>query len=231
MRGTLLAVAAVFLTGCGTSFFGADPGPARTEDRPIQAVSEVELATSGDLTLTTGDAPALRITAGENVIGELTSDVRGDRLTLGTRGSVGNLGDVRYELVLPAARLVQVSGSGTAHTTSPRALGTIVLDGSGEVRAEGLSSDDLTVELSGSGRVIVDGRAGRQRVELDGSGGYDARDLDSTDAEVTVSGSGTADVQVSGTLDAVVEGSGSITHGGGATVHSRVDGSGSVEER
>jgi hypothetical protein len=231
MRRTWLAVAVLLLTGCGTGLFGGDPGPERTQDRTIDAVSQVELATSGDLVLTTGDTPSLRITAGKNVLDGLTSDVRDDRLTLDTRGSVGDLGTVRYELVLPAARTVEVSGSGSAQATSPSGLGKIVVSGSGEVTTEGLATDRLSVELSGSGTVTVDGRAVHQQVQLDGSGEYDAHALDSQDAEVTVSGSGTAEVQVSGTLKAVVEGSGTITYGGGATVDREIDGSGSVEER
>jgi len=231
MRRTPSIVAVLLLAGCGTGIFGSDPGPERSEVRAVEAVSEMELATSGVLTLTTGDTPSLRIIAGENVIHELTSDVRDDRLTLDTKGSVGNLGDVRYELVLPAARTVEVSGSGSVRATSPSSLAKIVVSGSGGVESESLATDDLSVEISGSGTVTLDGRARHQQVQMDGSGEYTARGLDSTDAEVTVSGSGTAEVQVTGTLKAVVEGSGTITYGGGATVDRQVDGSGSIQQR
>jgi Putative auto-transporter adhesin, head GIN domain len=230
MRRTLLPLV-VLLAGCGLPSFAGDPGPMRSEDRDIQAVSEVELATSGDLTLTTGPTPSLRITAGRDVLPHLTSEVHDDRLVLDTKGSVGDLGEVRYELVLPAAHAVELSGSGSITAASPSALTGIELSGSGGVRADGLDVDTLTVDLSGSGTVTLGGRAGRQTVEIDGSGDYSAAGLDSTEAEVTVSGSGTADVQVTGTLKAVIEGSGTITHGGGAKVESRIDGSGSVEER
>ena len=212
MRRTLLPLVAVLLGGCGLSSFAGDPGPTRSADREITAVSEVELDTSGDLTLTTGPAPSLRITAGRDVLPHLTSEVHGDRLVLGTKGSVGSLGKVRYELVLPAAHAVELSGSGS-------------------ISADGLDVDALTVALSGSGTITLSGRAGRQTVEIDGSGDYSAAALDSRDAEVTVAGSGTADVQVTGTLKAVIEGSGTITHGGGARVQTDIEGSGTVEER
>ncbi|WP_448626156.1 head GIN domain-containing protein [Geodermatophilus sp. URMC 64] len=212
MRGAWVAAAVVLLTGCGLTSFTGDPGPARSEDRPVEAVSGVELATSGELVLTTGDTPSLRITAGENVLDQLTSEVRDGRLVLDAERSVGDLGDVRYELVMPAAATLEVSGSGT-------------------LRAEGLDVDELRVRLSGSGTVTLDGRAGRQVVEVDGSGQYDARQLDSKVADVTISGSGSADVEVSDFLVAVVTGSGTVTYGGGPEVERHVDGSGSVEER
>ena len=231
MRRTLLPLLAVLVAGCGLTSFSGDPGPTRSEDRDIPAVSEVELASSGDLTLTTGSAPSLWITAGRDVLPHLTSEVDGDRLVLDTKGSIGNLGTVRYELVLPAAHTVELSGSGSIGSAAPSALTRIELSGSGEVRADGLDVDALTVDLSGSGTITLAGRADRQTVEIGGSGDYSARDLDSTDAEVTVAGSGTADVQVTGTLKAVIEGSGTITHGGGASVQSDIQGSGTVEER
>jgi len=231
MRRTLLPLVAVLLGGCGLSSFAGDPGPTRSADREITAVSEVELDTSGDLTLTTGPTPSLRITAGRDVLPHLTSEVHGDRLVLGTKGSVGSLGEVRYELVLPAAHAVELSGSGSISAGSPSALTGIVLSGSGDVRAEGLAVDALTVELTGSGTITVAGTAARQTLELDGSGTYRAADLDSTDAVVTIGGSGSADVQVTGTLKAVIDGSGSVTYGGGASVQTDIEGSGSVEER
>jgi hypothetical protein len=212
MRWTWVAAAVVLLGGCALTSFTGDPGPARSEDRPVEAVPEVELATSGELVLTTGDTPSLRITAGENVLDQLTSEARDDRLVLDAERSVGDLGDIRYELVLPAVGTVEVSGSGT-------------------VRAEGLDVDELRVRLSGSGTVTVDGRADRQVVEVDGSGEYDARQLDSETADVTIAGSGSADVEVSDFLVAIVTGSGTVTYGGGGQVERHVDGSGSVEER
>jgi len=230
MRRTLLSLLAVLLAGCGLASFAGDPGPQRSEDRDIEAVSEVELATSGDLSLSTGPTPSLRITAGRDVLDHLTSEVHGDRLVLDTTGSAGNLGDVRYDLVLPEVRTVEVSGSGSIRAGSAT-LGAVELSGSGDVDADALDVDELTVDLSGSGTVTLAGRAGRQSVEIDGSGDYRAAGLDTTDARVTVGGSGSADVQVSGTLHAVVDGSGTITHGGGASVETEIDGSGSVEER
>ena len=224
--------AALLLGGCSAvSQVVGDPGAQQTETRTVSAVSSVELATSGQLTLTTGDPPALRITAGKNVLGHLTSDVRGDRLVLDADGSVHNFGRVRYELVLPAARTVELSGSGTVQVSSPSALQAVTLSGSGDVRVDGLATEQLTVDLSGSGRITVSGTTTRQRVSLGGSGHYAAGGLASQDAEVTIGGSGSADVQVSGTLTAVVTGSGSITYTGDAAVSSRVTGSGSVVHR
>lgn len=227
----MLLLATLAVAGCGTFAGGADPGRPRSEDRPIVDASAVELATSGELVLTTGDAASLRITAGENVLDHLTSDVSDERLVLGTDGSTVDLGEVRYELVLPEVRAVELSGSGSVQVSAPSALGEIVLSGSGRIGVDGLGGEELTVELSGSGEITVDGEVTRQIVDIDGSGTYDGSGLSSEDAEVRIGGSGTADVTVDGGLRAVVEGSGTITYAGDAVVDSEIDGSGTVTPR
>jgi hypothetical protein len=211
MRRSPLLLVALVLAGCG-AFGGADPGAQRTEERQIEDATEVDLATSGTLAVAMGDSPSLEVTAGENVLEHLTTEVRDGRLVLDDDGSSRITGDIRYELVLPA-----VDG--------------LTLSGSGEIGMEGLNAEALTVDLSGSGTVTVDGEVTRQSVSIDGSGSYDARDLDCDEASVTVSGSGTADVTVADTLEAVVEGSGTITYAGDPALDSRIDGSGEVARR
>lgn len=229
--GVLLGTV-VLLAGCSSvGRLVEDPGPLQKQDRTISAVSAVELATSGTLTLATGQTPSLRITAGKNVIDHLTSEVAGDRLTLRTDRTVHNLGEVRYELVLPAARAVELSGSGSVRVSSPSALQDVELSGSGDVRVDGLDTEELTARLPGSGRITVAGTATRQRISIDGSGEYSAGGLAGDVAEVTIGGSGEASLQVARTLDAVITGSGSVTYTGNPTVTSRVTGSGDVVRR
>lgn len=231
LRTAVVALAALVAAGCATAVGPFDAGPQQTQPRTISAVSTVELAGSGDLVLATGAPPSLRITAGRNVLGHLTSTVHGDRLTLGDDGSVRNYGRVRYDLVLPAARAVQLSGSGRVEVQTPSALRQISLPGSGDVRVDGLTTDQLTVDLAGSGRVAVSGTTTRQQVSIGGSGDYSAHGLASQDAQVAVSGSGDADVTVSRTLTATISGSGAIIYSGDAVVHTSVTGSGDVVHR
>lgn len=218
--GTLLLVG-----GCSVV---VDVGPPQTQTRTVSAVSAVELAGSGTLTLSHAESPSLRVTAGRNVIGHVTSDVRGDRLVLGTDGTVSNTGVIHYELALPDARTVDLSGSGLVRVASPSALQAVLLSGSGNVSVEGLSTQELAVDLVGSGRVSVAGTATDQRVSIPGSGLYSAGGLSSEVAEVTISGSGAANVHVTQTLTAVVSGSGAVTYSGEAVVNSNITGSGAV---
>jgi hypothetical protein len=228
----VLGVVTVVSAGCAAvGSLVQDAGPQQTRTRPVGVVSAVDLASSGELVLSGGEPPSLRISAGRNVIRHLTSDVQGGRLTLGTDGSMRPVGRVRYDLVLPAARVVELSGSGTVHVTAPSALERVLLPGSGDVRVDGLRTQGLTVDLSGSGQVTAAGSATRQRISIGGSGHYAGDGLASQDVEVTISGSGSADVTAGRTLTASISGSGTVTYAGTATVSSSVTGSGRVVRR
>lgn len=227
-----LSAASIVLAGCGIVVNGSG-GSSVTEERDIDDVTAVALATSGGLTITTGAAPSLSVTAGENVIDLLTNEVHDGVLELGLeRGHWGNLGRITYELVLPAVDEIRVDGSGDIDARlAPADELSLSINGSGDITARDVDVADLTVDVAGSGTVDLAGSAARQAVSIKGSGDYAGADLDSEDAAVSIAGSGDAEVHATGTLDAVIAGSGSIVHSGGATVTSHIAGSGDIEGR
>ena len=207
-------------------------GPQTSEDRPIAGVVAVDLTTSGDLTVTLGSAPALTVTAPEDALPHLTSEVRDGVLELGIDRSGGIRGSITYELVVTDLSAVTVAGSGNVRADA--AAGDrldVAVSGSGELRIDAVDVTDLTVTVSGSGDVTLAGEAGHQAVVVAGSGTYRGDDLTSATTDVEVAGSGDAVLTVTDTLTAAVAGSGSVRHGGGAHVVSQVSGSGSVTER
>lgn len=217
----------VLLTGCGLV---ANPGAETSEQREVgESVTAVELDTSGRLVVEVGGSPGLTVTAGENVLEHLTSEVDGDTLVLGTDGSRGRFGNIRYELVVSDLTRVAVRGSGGAEADG---VGTDALElevsGSGDVDLTGLDAQTLGVGISGSGAVRADGRVERQEIVISGSGGYDGANLASTEADVQVSGSGEARVDVSDRLDATVSGSGDVVYTGDPQVRATTTGSGDV---
>lgn len=216
--------ASVALAGCA-----GNVGPTVSRDRDISDVTAVSLLTSGDLTITTGDEPTLTITAGQDVIDRLTSEVHDGVLVLDYQADLRNPGKITYALVLPAVDTIRVAGSGDVQATlAPTAHLAISVAGSGDATVRGVDVDDLAVDVAGSGDVHATGSAGRQAVNVKGSGDYAGAALDSRDAVVSVSGAGDAEVHVTRTLDAVIGGSGSISHSGGATVTSDISESGDI---
>ena len=217
------------IVGCGVG----DPGEPTSQTRTVDGATAVDLRSSGTVTVTIGDEPELVITAGENVIDRLTSDVVDGVLVLGASGPwFGTLGPVTYDLTIPSLEAVTVSGSGDV-VVGRLDAGSLALEisGSGEIVAKTLAAETVSAVISGSGTIGLAGKSARQDVEISGSGRHEAADLVSADVDVLVSGSGSADVTATDSLNVSVSGSGSVTYGGNPSVTSRISGSGSVTPR
>ncbi|NCT89900.1 DUF2807 domain-containing protein [Cellulomonas sp. APG4] len=227
--GVALVLGAALVTAAGCSSVVA--GPTTTQERDVEGVRAVDLRTSGTLTIELGEAPSLTVTARENVIDELTSEVDDGTLVLGREGGPrwGTPGRIEYTLVVTELEALAVRGSGDveADDVAGERL-SVTVEGSGDVVVEAVEVGTLDAQVAGSGGLTLAGRADAQNVVVEGSGSYDGGDLETREAVIAVRGSGGADVHVTRRLDVQVDGSGSVRHTGGAEVTSDVDGSGDV---
>jgi hypothetical protein len=206
-----LIVPILALTSCSIV---TTSGPTRTESRTVSGFSKVELAGSGDLTIDQTGGESLTIEAGEKVLPNLTNDVVGDTLVLGTK---------RGAVLAPGGRI-------NYHLTVKDLTG-LTVSGSGKVTATKITVDALSSDISGSGTITVGGRAPEQRLTISGSGAYEAGELAGKSLRADISGSGNAVVSVSDALDVTISGSGSLTYSGDPTVQKDISGSGSVTKK
>lgn len=246
----LLGAAA--LTACDGRVVIADgdSGPRETITQDLTPVSTVDIGTAGTMRVVVGDEPSLTITAGEQVIDEITAVVHGDTLDIDLPGAWINTGRIEYELVMPALSSVVVRGSAdVAGQIAPEAPVTVSIDGSGDVDLTGaglvdevavdirgsgdVTLDDLDAQrvdvvIDGSGEVVLTGTTAVLGVRIPGSGEVDARDLLAADVAVEIQGSGDARVHAEQTLDVRIQGSGDVRYTGDPRVSEDVDGSGDV---
>ena len=225
----LVIAAGTLLTGCGDTGAFADPGPTRTEQRPVDGVHAVDLRTSGDLTITTGATPKLTITAGRTTLRYLTSTLQDGTVVLDSRSGHNASGDIHYELTLPTLDGVVIAGSGSAHgTVVADGSFTVAVSGSGSAALDGLAATAVTVQLSGSGDIHLAGTTDAQSVELDGSGTYLGTELTSQTSDVHIDGSGNAHVNAINQLDAQISGSGNISYTGTPALTTQISGNGTI---
>lgn len=233
-RPLLAALAALLLlaAGCGVI---RDAGPETTRTQEVSGdVVGVDLAMSGAVVVRAGSPASLTMTGGENLLDHVRTRVDGDGVLVIDLDGPGMWrdADLSATLVVPEPSIARLSGSGVVRVEAPSGDElAVVLGGSGTVEASDVRVSALEVDLGGSGTVRASGRCRTQDVSISGSGTYDGVALDSQDATVGVSGSGRAEVTVTGTLDATISGSGSITYDGGPSVTSEVSGSGSIAAR
>ncbi len=206
-----LIVPILALTSCSIV---TTPGPTRTESRSVSGFTKVELAGSGDVNIDQTGSESLTIEAGDKVLPNLTSDVVGDTLVLGTK---------RGAVLSPGGRI-------SYHLTVKDLTG-LTVSGSGEVTAPKITSDTLSSDISGSGTITIGGSAPEQQLTISGSGSYEAGDLAGKTLRAEISGSGNAAVSVSDAIDVTISGSGSLTYAGDPTVQKDISGSGSITHK
>ena len=188
-------------------------GTARTEARPVTGFSRVTLLSSADVRVRVGGQPAVEVTADDNLLELVTTEVRDGALAIGSNGSYSTRIGIKVDVVAPSLEAVELRGSG-------------------HVAAEGVRGARFDVSISGSGDVRASGTADAVHVEVSGSGDARLVDLAAGAVRVTVDGSGDVEVTTSDRLEVSLRGSGTVVYAGSPrAVATSVTGSGEVRPR
>jgi hypothetical protein len=186
-------------------------GKVVSQTRKVTGFTKVELSGSGELTIEKTGVESLTISAEDNLLPQLTSEVSGDTLTLGTKPNT---------TVVPTKPIT--------YSLTVKDLNGIAVSGSGSVRVSSLTTNSLTTQISGSGTISASGTVNDQAVDISGSGRYQAEQLTSKTAKVQISGSGHASVLATDLLDVKISGSGTLTYGGNPQITQEISGSGKL---
>ena len=205
---------ALFVSGCNVVFNTTDgSGKAATDTRSVSGFKSVEMSGSGELQIEQTGTESLVISADDNLLQYLTSDVSGDQLRLGMKnGSFSTSTPLVYKLTV-------------------KNLNGIALSGSGSINGKALATDTMKIDLSGSGQITVAGSTDHMEVVISGSGYVHGEGFKSRDAQVEIDGSGSATVAASERLGVNINGSGSVEYIGDPMVSTSKHGSGSVNKR
>jgi hypothetical protein len=203
----LLAVGSV-VTACSAT---AGSGQLATQSRQVSGFTGVELTGVGELSIDQTGTESLTVSAEDNLLPLLTSEVEGDTLILGKK---------------PNTRIVTTKP--ITYTLTMKDITGLAVSGSGTINAPKLTTAALRIEISGSGVITTAGNADDQSLEISGSGRYLADGLTSKTTTAEISGSGTANVVASNALDVKISGSGTLTYSGNPQVSQTVSGSGKL---
>ncbi len=207
-------------------------GEIITETRQVSGFTAVELSGIGTLIIEQGSKESLEITAEDNIIKYLNSDIYGRSLRLGVDDfvSIEPTEEISYHLTVKNLERIEISGLGNIEI---EALETSALDfeisGSGNAYIGALQADSLNLEVSGLGNVEIWGSVEDQRIELSGAGNYNAEDLKSNKARIDISGTGKAVLWVESDLDVDLSGLGSLQYFGNPILNMDISGIGTVK--
>ncbi len=188
----------------------AGSGRIARQRRDVGAFGSVHVTGPTRLELVVGPRHSVEIAADDNLVGKITSRVRGGELRIATDGSFRTRTTPVVRITMPSVGQVQMIGSG---------------DG----RIEGLSGGAVKLVSTGSGDLSASGRAASLTTDLYGTGSADLSRVSAPDVRVSVYGSGDARVYATGVLKAAVFGSGTIAYSGRpAHVSRSIHGSGDI---
>ncbi len=167
-------------------------GSVTTESREATDFTGVELRGTGDVTIVTGDAFSVEVTADSALHDYISTSVRSDRLIIAQQFTwIGDVPDITYVVTMPEV---------TSLTTA----------GSGSITADNIDTPQLSVSVAGSGDVQLRGNANNADVTIAGSGHADLSLLRVADGSVDVAGSGSTQIAVSQSLAIDIAGSGDV---------------------
>lgn len=212
MAAAAASTALVLVCGCGGStsrVTGAATGSGSlaTESRPVQGFTGVAVSGAGHLIIEQTGVESLTITADENILPIIRSDVVGDQLILGfdQGASVTTANEVLYRLTV-------------------RDLNAIAASGASRVEAHGLGTHALATVFSGASSFNASGVADSHVMVLSGASRCDAPDLNSRNLIATLSGASSGLVRVSDSLAATASGGSILEFYGDPVVVTNVSG-------
>jgi len=231
-----LVLASFMLTACSFSFTGIITGSGimTTETREVSGFNAVELDGVGRLNIIPGETESLEIRAEDNIITELSSEVRAGTLTLGYidkfwQKSVFPTEEIVYTLTVTDLSEITINGAGNLNMDD---LDTnsleLVVNGAGKIEIDDLTSDELIVNISGAATIEVGGEVIEQRVEINGTGNYQADDLQSNSTEVKIQGLGNAKVWAVDSLKITINGGGEVSYYGSPELTQEINGFGDI---
>ena len=213
MKGAKLAL--VLTLGCivgscnVTGIRGS--GNPKTETRPVSDFTTVQVYGNAQLLVEQGDTESLSVTADDNLLQYLKSEVRSSILVLGPEQTVS------LSPTKPVTWKLTV-----------RKLNSIGVSGDVSVDAKDIQTDSLDLAISGSGAFSITGAAPRQVIAISGLAEYKGENFKTEETSIAISGLGNAVVAASKRLDVQLSGDGKVRYIGNPEITRNISGAGSV---
>jgi len=171
-----VSVVQALLWACGgyTEYVtGTADGSGRlvTESRPVRGFTAVAVSGAGHVIIEQTGVESLQVTAEDNILPFVRTEVRGGRLILGFEPGVriNTTRGVQYRITV--AELTEIEASGAS-----------------SVEALRVDAETLTARISGASSYSASGIVDDHRVELSGASRCDAEDLVSREVTASLSG-------------------------------------------
>jgi hypothetical protein len=233
---TTMLLMTMALSSCIVPFKGVVRGSGNTitETREVTGFNKIQLEGAGTLRITQGEVESLKITADDNVLPELTSDITGNTLVLGFQENWWQ------KAIIPTQTINYV--------LVVTDLSDIIINGAADLNLDGFETDSLAIEVNGAGKItvtnlsanefefIINGTANSQlsggvddlSIQVNGMGNVKAGDLQASNADIEINGLGKGTVWVTESLSVSISGGGSLSYYDYPTISQNISGAGNI---
>jgi hypothetical protein len=243
MKKTMVLISLLALSGCGYSVFDAaedvkevskselsDGTPITTTAKTTASFDGIEARGSDDVIFVTGTNYSIRAQGSAEAIAKLRFKIKDGQILVGREDNDWKSKD-RAVITITAPAISQISNAGSGAVKADKVSGDNVafsVAGSGEIKVAEVKAKSTMTNIAGSGSAIFAGTSDSAEYSVAGSGDIDASKLLSKVAEASIAGSGDVNINVSDSVEASIVGSGSVNVTGGAKCQLSKVGSGNL---
>jgi hypothetical protein len=198
----------VFSSSGSATMIGS--GVIQSQTRTLTPFTEIRLRIPAKTTIVRGASPECAITADDNILPEITTEVQNGILTIASRNGFSSAHQISLNITAPQ-------------------LSKLLMTASGDVILNGIRENTLEIVIGGAINLRAAGQVGALKVRLDGTGDMDLYRLQARSADVLLNGAGTIHVFATGTFSGLIQGSGEIlVRGNPQILRSAVYGAGRI---
>ncbi len=217
--GTAFLTAILFTTQACKENCLEGSGTEKTDKRQVAAFSQLEITGSFNVTLVQDSSSAVTITADDNIVSVIKTDVSGDKLKISSdKKNLCSTKEIAITIGVRNLRSINASGAVELGSNGHLNLGDLDMNLSGATKINlDVTAANIETEASGVNDIILKGQARSHNVEFSGSGNLKAFDLVTGNYSIESAGQSDCEINVLNELNIHTTGASDIKYKGTPT--------------
>jgi hypothetical protein len=175
---SVIAAASVMLVSCGGGNCVTGSGKQVTEQRKVTKFSQIDISGDYQLIIKQDTGTLVNITADDNLMQYIKTDVSGDKLTIKKNKNICSTGKFTVNITMPNLAAIKAAGAIDISSDGKITTKDLSLDLAGANKVTlNLNADNVTTQASGIVNLNFTGQASSHSVALSGSGELNALDF------------------------------------------------------
>ncbi len=191
-------------------------GTEKTDKRQLAAFNELEITGSFNVTLVQDSTSSVTITADDNIVSVIKTDVSGDKLKISSdKKNLCSTKEIAITIGVRSLKSIAASGAVELESNGHLNLGDLELNLSGATKVNlDVTAANIETEASGVNDITLKGQARSHNIAFSGSGNLKAFDLVTGNYTIESSGQSNCDINVLNELNINTTGAAEIKYKG-----------------